>query len=920
MSRIRQGIILLSLWFVSFQSLIGQSRPSFFFSDSLTATEDSYFIYNLIGVRCPGRAVSLSIRPPAGWKLVGTPFRDSPASSDSVSYFPIALMRQVGASADFTRVILHMQFSGAGSDTDSMDRSLTSSISASMNISIDTFFLIRASAIRQFAVSTPQNAIDVGEGEQKVFVPILIKNKGTTTEHYRIAITSSLLAAPLVYKVRLGPGIDSLCNIPVTIPRVASKGSQRLLARVSDETGTVYSLPITVSSLRENYKAHATPYTDFPAELETGIMLTDKQLTYFGAVKGSWSIPQGSVDFSFRSKQYGFANTLERNVFFLQAYRKGLNISFGQLSASQHFFSYGRGIKVVTKVSSSTELGAQMILRSLPGTFSNNFFSVWWQEQKSAKRFHYKVAANFDVKKGLNEYLFFHENEWVINQKMRLTLSAGLGWEQFLRIPVSTNGKPGLGGGYRFLRNGKRFEWISTWQHFPTFFPGIDKGLTNHQHQVRWLIKQTYVDLFYTNNFIVNTILTDTVYYTDAFRFNIKKIGIRTGYRNDQLDLSFSTGLLEQTGVAAAQLPRYQFGEVFFSFTTKEGGRFNIKSLMGYADNEQIDRPVFIHNTSFSYQRKGSGVRAFFLQQPVLKDSTIKVLLRMNQTLLIGPFVSFRLWKQVGVNLRYSVSKTRFDSKITSSASLNASWRQPSRGWELAFSGTFPFSRSMAPAMLGVNIPFFSLSIKKSLRVPILFKRRYHRLDVVAYEDANSNKNFDSGDRLLPGVKVRVNKEDFVTGIEGAFHWRNIDTGFYRLTVMNPSAHRGLLPPPDSALAFVFQSNKEIMIPFSKSCVVSGKVRIELDDHSTQVVSPEHILVKAIDSSGTEYSTLTDEQGSYFINLPAGLYTVTLNQEAFSGTIKPVTPFYRVDLRSRLEAEVIFLLREKKRPIRFLKH
>lgn len=62
---------------------------------------------------------------------------------------------------------------------------------------------------------------------------------------------------------------------------------------------------------------------------------------------------------------------------------------------------------------------------------------------------------------------------------------------------------------------------------------------------------------------------------------------------------------------------------------------------MGYANNEQIDRPLFIHNTSFSYQRKGSGVRAFFLQQPVLKDSTIKVLLRMNQTLLLGPLSVF---------------------------------------------------------------------------------------------------------------------------------------------------------------------------------------------------------------------------------------------------------------------------------------
>lgn len=333
------------MWVVSFPFLHGQSSPSLFFSDSLTATEDSYFIYNLIGIRSSGRALSLSIQPPTGWKLVGAPLRDTPASSDSVSYFPIALMRQVGASADFTRVVLHVQFSGAGSDADSMPSSLNGTINNSLDNSIDTFYHIRASAIRQFAVSTPQNSIDVGKGEQKVLVPILIKNKGTTTEYYQISITSALLTAPLVYKVKVGPGLDTLCNIPFYVPRVAGKGSQRIVARVADETGIVYSLPITVSSLQENSKMHATPYADFLAELETGIMLTDKQLTYFGAAKGSWSIPQGSVDLSFRSKQFGFANTLERNVFFLQAYRKGLHISLGRLSAAQHFFRTAEALK-----------------------------------------------------------------------------------------------------------------------------------------------------------------------------------------------------------------------------------------------------------------------------------------------------------------------------------------------------------------------------------------------------------------------------------------------------------------------------------------------------------------------------------------------------------------------------------------------
>jgi hypothetical protein len=903
MTRIWRSGLLFAISFLQTIFLYSQSRSSLLFADSLTASADSYFLYNLIGVRSTGRTVSLAIHPPAGWKLVGAPVRTNPANGDSLSYFPITLIRQSSASAEFTRVGLQVKLEGVDSNA----------------FSVDSFFYIRANAVRQFSVSSPQSSINIFKDDKKVLLPVLIRNRGTTSENYHITVKSPTLTEALKYKVSLRPGVDSLCSFPFYISRAGWKGTQKVLVSVADETDIFYSIPFTVSSLQKDSKVHATPFADFPANLEVGIMLADKQLTYYGAARASWSFPEGNLDFSFRSKLYGFANTLERNYFSMQLNRKKLHLSLGQLSATQHFFSYGRGAKAVFTFSPSAELGTQIIFHTLPGVFTNNSFSVWYQKQKASRNRLYRIAANFDTPKGLQEYLFFHENEWVFKQKTRLTLMAAVGWEQFLRLLVSTDGKPALGGGYRFVRNGKLVEWISNWQQFPRFFPGIEKGLTNHQHQFRWIRKDSYIDLFYTYNRTVNSILTDTIYYTDAFRFNIEKGGIRMGYRKGQLDFSFSTGLLAQTGLAVSQLPRYQFGEVFFSLMTKTGSRFSFKSLFGYADNQQISSSVFISNTTISYQRKGSGIRAFFLQQPLLKDSTIKVLLRINRTLLVSPFISFKIGKQVGVNLRYSASKTRFDRGITSSAALNASWRQPATGWELAFSGTFPFSRSAAPSILGVNIPFFTISVKKALRVPLFLKKRYHRLSVVSYEDVNSNKHYDSTDRLLPGIKARVNKEDFMTGADGSFHWRNIDTGYYQVTLTNPAVYRGLLPPPDAELAFTLQADKKIMIPFSKSCVVSGVVRIELDDHSTQTVSPEHVLVKAIDSTGKEYATLTNEKGSYFINLPAGQYTVTLNPEAYHGTIKPVTLFFRVDLRQRQEEEVNFLLREKKRPVRLLK-
>jgi hypothetical protein len=114
-------------------------------------------------------------------------------------------------------------------------------------------------------------------------------------------------------------------------------------------------------------------------------------------------------------------------------------------------------------------------------------------------------------------------------------------------------------------------------------------------------------------------------------------------------------------------------------------------------------------------------------------------------------------------------------------------------------------------------------------------------------------------------------------------------------------------------------SSQKVMIPFSKSCVITGCVRIELDAYSTQIIEPDHILVKATDSTGKEFSALTNAEGEYFINVPAGVYTVSLNPAAFTGSIRPVVLHQSVDLRIIQEATANFVLQEKRRSLRLLK-
>lgn len=881
----------------------GQTQPIFFFRDSLSLQEDSYFLYTLIGLRLEGHSAALIINPPGGWKLIGDPCFDFPKSTDTASVISLTFVRQPGASSNFERVVLQLR-------SDVVNNSLST---------LDTFFYIRAPSIHSFSVIAPDPVIEMPERVKKVTLPVLVKNNGTTTGQYHLTFKTSLYQDALQERIRLRPGADTLIQYKLPISLVSSSGSRKVLVNVSDSTGIVQSVPITFNTIRGGGKIHATPFADFPIELETGLMMTDNQFSFYGATKGAFTLKNGSFDFSFRSKLYGPLNTFERHVFSVQLTQSRWHLTIGQLSTVQHFFSYGRGGNFVYRVTPNHQFGAQAIWHTVPGSFTNNTFSIWLQRTLNETANLFRVVSNLDAKKGLNEFLVYHETQWRHGDNLQLKVHTAIGWENFLRVPVSSSGNLALGGGYSLQQTGKKFELTSTWQRFPNFFPGVDKGVHNHLHQVRWLHKLGYVDLFYNYNSTVSSLLMDTLYLTNIFRFNIEKSGVRAGYRKNLLDLSLSTGWLRQMGVSAAQLPKYQFGELYFSVAVPAGQFVSLKSLLGYANNRFINRPVFISSTTFTYRYKSSGIRAFYLQQPVLKDSAVKVVLRINQTLSISPYVGFRLWKRVALNLRYSLTQTRFDDKINSSAGISASWQQPLRGWQVSFSGTFPLSRSAAPGFLGVSVPFFDFSIKKSLRIPIPFKKRYYRLVVTAFADHNSNKRFDSTDQPLEGLRVTIEKEHFITGKNGSFTWRNIDTGQYRVLLSAGSTFRGWQPPPANQLLIHVQSDHTVLLPFSKSCVVSGRVSVMLDAYSTLAMVPEDILVKAIDSTGREFSALTNKKGEYFINVPAGHYTVTLNPDAFKGSIRPVTLYQPIDLRTMPEGEVNFVLKEQKRPMRMLK-
>ncbi|HBB58062.1 MAG TPA: hypothetical protein DCZ87_05245, partial [Chitinophagaceae bacterium] len=325
MIRFLKEIVLLLMLLRSFFATAQQDH-AISFSDSLTIAEHSYFLYNLVRVKSTGRFVTASVFPPTGWRLLGDTAITAPVNSDSVAYIPITLIKQTGASSIFHPVKLRVGIQG-------------------VNQMVDTFFFVRARAIDDFSVTTPQESIDILQDAKGVTVPLLIKNKGTTAGLYRVTVRQTGSSFDEHFMLRLPPGADSLlpCRIAVVLNRW--QGQQKLIIKVNDSTGIVQSLPLTLTRLNPTGKLHATRYGDFPAVVETGVMSVGKQFSYYGAFQGSIPLRQGGIDLNFRSKLYGMANTLERNVFMAHVRQGRWDVAVGQLSEIAHFFSYGRGLR-----------------------------------------------------------------------------------------------------------------------------------------------------------------------------------------------------------------------------------------------------------------------------------------------------------------------------------------------------------------------------------------------------------------------------------------------------------------------------------------------------------------------------------------------------------------------------------------------
>lgn len=295
---------------------------------------------------------------------------------------------------------------------------------------------------------------------------------------------------------------------------------------------------------------------------------------------------------------------------------------------------------------------------------------------------------------------------------------------------------------------------------------------------------------------------------------------------------------------------------------------------------------------------------------------------------------------QLNVSSQYSHS---FGNNINSSqASISSTLYAffPNR-WTLELFNSFQYSftdKSLTPQLeLGLRKDF-SLVRKK--------RDRLENVEVICFKDINRNGRRDEFEPGIPDIQVNLKPEpkskkqkkyEEMLGIDGSREkrlppvslysnedgkttFKDIPAGAYSLGVQRIYNNLdGFFNQQDSDQQIVLNRHQVYEIPFTKSHMIYGRVRLDKDRftkaHSTHV---GNIRVTAENVKGEQYSVLTDMEGNFSIPVPEDAqYTVTITDPLSSKKIQLMDNNIKVHFQANSEAEVEFIYKEKERKINF---
>lgn len=213
------------------------------------------------------------------------------------------------------------------------------------------------------------------------------------------------------------------------------------------------------------------------------------------------------------------------------------------------------------------------------------------------------------------------------------------------------------------------------------------------------------------------------------------------------------------------------------------------------------------------------------------------------------------------------------------------------------------------------TVQTFLLQTNFLLPIPVPFTSMHPDLAVRLIKDRNGNGKVDGEDEAIVAEFVGLDGNWLLTDEYGTVYGRRLTQGVHDIDLSKVNI-QGWTVRDAVVQSTVLTEDQEYIVLFNKSRTISGKIEVKRDRLSKWFFELDYIRVEAISSDGKVYTQLTDKEGRFGFNLPAGVYTVRYNTAVFSSKLfKVINKEEVIDLVTSESERITFKVVENKRRI-----